>query len=98
MMKQVVFVVGGGSGIGVDVVWCMVEMGWDVGVMFFLGKGEVFGQEFGGFGFIGLNLVVVDFEVFVQKVEECFGWIDVVINCIGYGLKGLVEEIFDEDW
>ncbi|MEM1245941.1 MAG: SDR family oxidoreductase [Acidobacteriota bacterium] len=98
MTKRVALIVGGGSGIGADAARRLAESGWDVGVMSSSGRGEALGQELGGLGFTGSNLVVTDLETFVERAEERFGRIDAVINCTGHGPKGPVEEISDDDW
>ncbi len=96
--KQVVLVVGGGSGIGADAARCVAEKGYDIGVMSSSGKGEALGNELGGLGFTGSNLVVADLEKFVAAAIDKFGRIDGVINCAGHGPKGDVMDISDEDW
>lgn len=96
--KPVALIVGGGSGIGADAARKMAERGYDVGVMSSSGKGEALGNELGGLGFTGSNLVVADLEKFVELAMEKFGRIDAVINCTGHGPKGPVDEISDEDW
>ena len=67
MSKQVALVVGGGSGIGADAVRKMAAEGWDVAVMSSSGKGEALGNELGGLGFTGSNLVVADLESSLQQ-------------------------------
>jgi NAD(P)-dependent dehydrogenase (short-subunit alcohol dehydrogenase family) len=62
------------------------------------GKGETLGNELGGLGFTGSNLVVADLEEFASLALEKFGRIDAVVNCTGHGPKGPVEQISDEDW
>lgn len=96
--KQVVLIVGGGSGIGADAARLLSEKGYDVAVMSSSGKGEALGIELGGLGFTGSNLVVKDLEAFVAAAMARFGRIDGVINCTGHGPKGPVMEISDEDW
>ena len=98
MSKQVALVVGGGSGIGADAARKMAAEGWDVAVMSSSGKGEALGNELGGLGFTGSNLVVADLESFVAAAMDRFGRIDAVINCTGHGPKGPVDEISDADW
>jgi len=98
MSKQVALVVGGGSGIGADAARKMAAEGWDVAVMSSSGKGEALGNELGGLGFTGSNLVVADLESFVTVAMDRFGRIDAVINCTGHGPKGPVDEISDADW
>lgn len=96
--KKVALIVGGGSGIGADAAKNLKQKGYQVGVMSSSGKGEALGEELGGFGFTGSNLVVADLKAFVTGAMEKFGRIDGVVNCTGHGPKGPVNEISDEDW
>ena len=96
--KPVALIVGGGSGIGADAARKLSDTGYDVAVMSSSGKGEALGNELGGLGFTGSNLVVADLENFVSQAMEKFGRIDGVVNCTGHGPKGPVMEISDEDW
>ena len=96
--KQAILVVGGGSGIGADAARFLATKGYDVGVMSSSGKGEALGNELGGLGFTGSNLIPADLEAFVSAAMDRFGRIDGVVNCAGHGPKGPVMEISDEDW
>ncbi len=96
--KPVALIVGGGSGIGADAARKLSDTGYDVAVMSSSGKGEALGNELGGLGFTGSNLVVADLEKFVSTSLDKFGRIDGVVNCTGHGPKGPVMEISDEDW
>lgn len=96
--KPVALIVAGGSGIGADAARKLAGSGYDVAVMSSSGKGEALGNELGGLGFTGSNLVVRDLENFVSAAMDRFGRIDGVVNCAGHGPKGPVMEISDEDW
>jgi NAD(P)-dependent dehydrogenase (short-subunit alcohol dehydrogenase family) len=96
--SPVVLIVGGGSGIGADAATTLHEQGCQVAVMSSSGKGEALGNELGGLGFTGSNLVVADLEKFAKLALDKFGRIDGVVNCTGHGPKGAVDEISDEDW
>jgi len=96
--KPVALIVGGGSGIGADAARKLSETGYNVAVMSSSGKGEALGNELGGLGFTGSNLVTADLENFVSQAVDKFGRIDGVVNCTGHGPKGAVMEISDEDW
>ncbi len=96
--SPVALIVGGGSGIGADAARTLHQAGYQVGVMSSSGKGEALGNELGGLGFTGSNLVVSDLEAFAGQALEKFGRIDGVVNCTGHGPKGPVDEISDEDW
>lgn len=97
-VKQVVLVVGGGSGIGADAAKKLSEDGYDVGVMSSSGKGEALGKELGGLGFTGSVLVAEDLKNFVDAAMDKFGRIDGVVNCTGHGPKGDIMDISDDDW
>jgi len=96
--KPVALIVGGGSGIGADSAKNLASKGYDVAVMSSSGKGEALGNELGGLGFTGSNLVVEDLQDVVNATREKFGRIDAVINCTGHGPKGDIMDISDEDW
>ena len=96
--KPTVLIVGGGSGIGADSAKKLAETGYDVAVMSSSGKGEALGNELGGLGFTGSNLVLVDLQNFVAAALDRFGRIDAVVNCTGHGPKGQLMDISDEDW
>ncbi len=96
--KPVALIVGGGSGIGADAARNLAAKGFDVAVMSSSGKGEALGNELGGLGFTGSNLVPADLQAFVDASMQRFGRIDAVVNCTGHGPKGPLMEISDEDW
>jgi len=96
--KKVALIIGGGSGIGADSARKLAETGFDVAVMSSSGKGEALGNELGGLGFTGSNLVASDLKSFVDAAMKRFGRIDAVVNCTGHGPKGPIMEISDEDW
>ncbi len=98
MTKPVAIIVGGGSGIGADAAKNLSSKGYDVAVMSSSGKGEALGNELGGLGYTGSNLVVKDLQGFVNATIDRFGRIDGVVNCTGHGPKGAVMDISDEDW
>ena len=98
MDKKVAMIVGGGSGIGADAARTLADKGFDVAVMSSSGKGEALGQELGGLGFTGSNLVPEDLAAFFDATMEKYGRVDAVINNAGHGPKGQVLELTDEDW
>jgi len=77
----VALIVGGGSGIGADAARKLSSTGYDVAVMSSSGKGEALGNELGGLGFTGSNLVVADLENFVSQAMDKFGRIDGCRSC-----------------
>ncbi len=97
-MTQTALIIGGGSGIGADAARCLADKGWTVGVMSSSGKGEALGQDLGGFGFTGSNLIPADLEAFVAKAMDQTGRIDAVINNTGHGPKGDIDDLTDDDW
>jgi NAD(P)-dependent dehydrogenase (short-subunit alcohol dehydrogenase family) len=96
--NPVAIIVGGGSGIGADSARKFASSGYDIAVMSLSGKGEALGNELGGLGYTGSNLVVADLQTFIDATMQRFGRIDAVINCTGHGPKGPVMDITDEDW
>lgn len=96
--KPVALIVGGGSGIGADAARNLAAKGYDIAVLSSSGKGEALGNELGGLGFTGSNLVPADLQAFVDAAMARFGRIDAVVNCTGHGPKGPVMDISDEDW
>ena len=80
--KPVALIVGGGSGIGADAARNLAERGYDVGVMSSSGKGEVLGNELGGLGFTGSNLVVADLEKEARALIDFIGleWDDACLD------------------
>jgi len=96
--KPVAAVIGGGSGIGADAARNLAAKGYDVAVMSSSGKGEALGNELGGYGFTGSNLVPDDLAAFVDGTMKKYGRIDGVVNGAGHGPKGDVESITDEQW
>ena len=96
--KPAALIVGGGSGVGADAARKLSQIGYDVAVMSSSGKGEALGNELGGLGFTGSNLVPDDLRNFVTAAWERFGRIDGVVNCTGHGPKGPIMDISDEDW
>jgi len=98
MSKPVAIVIGGGSGIGADAARLLSKQGFDVAVMSLSGKGEALGEELGGLGFTGSNLIPDDLSAFVDATMDRFGRIDGVVNNTGHGPKGAVEDISDDEW
>jgi len=98
MTKPVALIVGGGSGIGADSAKNLASKGYDVAVMSSSGKGEALGNELGGLGFTGSNLVVKDLQSFFKLTMDRYGRIDGVVNCTGHGPKGPIMDISEKDW
>lgn len=96
--KPAALIIAGGSGMGADAAKKLAETGYDVAVMSSSGKGEALGNDLGGLGFTGSNLVPEDLQNFVAAALERFGRIDGVVNCTGHGPKGDIMEIGDEEW
>ncbi len=96
--KKVAMVIGGGSGIGADAARILAERDYQVAVMSSSGKGEALGNELGGLGFTGSNLVPADLQAFVDATMKKYGRIDGIINCAGHGPIGEIMDINDEDW
>lgn len=98
MSHKTVLIIGGGSGIGADAARILAEQDYNVAVMSSSGKGEALGNELGGLGFTGSNLIPEDLKAFVDASMDRFGRIDGVVNCAGHGPKGDILEMSDDDW
>ncbi len=96
--NKVALIIGGGSGMGASAARKLAADGYTVGVMSSSGKGEALGNELGGFGFTGSNLVNDDLKRFVDLAMQRHGRIDALVNGAGHGPKGPLLEITDEDW
>lgn len=96
--NKVALIIGGGSGMGAAAARKLAKDGYTVGVMSSSGKGEALGNELGGFGLTGSNLVTDDLKRFVDLAMERHGRIDALVNGAGHGPKGPLLEISDEDW
>jgi len=97
-MTKVALIIGGGSGMGADAARRLRADGFEVGVMSSSGKGEALGQELGGLGMTGSNLVVEDLKAFVDQAMARWGRIDVLVNSAGHGPKGDLLGLEDADW
>lgn len=96
--KKVALITAGGSGMGADAARRLAADGFSVAILSSSGKGEALAGELGGVGFTGSNLSNDDLKLFVEKVLEAYGRIDVLVNSSGHGPKGDILEISDEDW
>lgn len=96
--QKVALITAGGSGMGADAARRLARDGFRVGVLSSSGKGEALGQELGGFGVTGSNLVTNDLQRLVDGALERWGRIDVLVNSAGHGPKGELLAIGDEAW
>ncbi|MBN9670876.1 SDR family oxidoreductase [Roseibium aggregatum] len=95
---KVALVTAGGSGMGAEAARQLAADGFKVAILSSSGKGEALAEELGGLGFTGSNLRSVDLKSFVDKAQEVYGRIDVLVNSAGHGPKGDILDISDEDW
>ena len=98
MTDKVALITAGGSGMGADAARRLAADGFRVAVLSSSGKGEALGEELGGFGVTGSNLVEDDLKRLVDGAIERWGRIDVLVNSAGHGPKGPILEISDDDW
>lgn len=98
MTNKVALITAGGSGMGADAARRLAADGFRVAVLSSSGKGEALGEELGGFGVTGSNLVEDDLKRLVDGAIERWGRIDVLVNSAGHGPKGPILEISDGDW
>ncbi|MEM8664922.1 MAG: SDR family oxidoreductase [Pseudomonadota bacterium] len=96
--QKVALVTAGGSGMGAEAARKLAADGFAVGILSSSGKGEALGEELGGFGVTGSNLVVADLEALVDGAMSRWGRVDVLVNSAGHGPKGPVLDLTDEDW
>lgn len=97
-VEKVALVTAGGSGMGADAARRLSEDGFKVGILSSSGKGEMLGEELGGFGITGSNLNIDDLSALVRGAENRWGRVDVLVNSAGHGPKGPILDISDEDW
>ncbi|MFK7800413.1 MAG: SDR family oxidoreductase [Anaerolineae bacterium] len=96
--EKVAILTAAGSGMGAASARKLAADGYKVAILSSSGKGEALGQELGGIGMTGSNLVPADLEKLVRLTMETYGRIDAVVNSAGHGPKGDVLSISDEDW
>jgi NAD(P)-dependent dehydrogenase (short-subunit alcohol dehydrogenase family) len=98
MGEKVALITAGGSGMGAAIARTLGERNYRVAILSSSGKGEALAKELGGIGVTGSNLNVADLERLVKLTMESFGRIDAVVNSAGYGPKGELLEISDDEW
>ena len=96
--NRVAIVVGGGSGMGAAAARKLASDGFSVAVMSPSGKGKALGEELGGLGITGSNLVADDLKGLVDATMARFGRVDAVVNSAGHAPKGPLLDISDADW
>ncbi len=96
--RKVALVTAGGSGMGADAAKRLARDGFAVGILSSSGKGEALGEELGGFGVTGSNLVDDDLRRLVDGAMDRWGRVDALVNSAGHGPKGDVLEMSDDDW
>jgi len=96
--KKVAIIVGGGSGMGAAAARKLASEGFAIAVMSPSGKGKALGEELGGLGVTGSNLVPDDLKGLVDQTLARFGRIDAVVNSAAHAPKGALLDISDADW
>lgn len=97
-VEKVALITAGGSGLGAESAQRLAADGFKVGILSSSGKGQLLGEQLGGFGVTGSNLNTSDLQCLVDGAMERWGRVDVLVNSAGHGPKGPVLEISDEDW
>ncbi|SLN67710.1 3-oxoacyl-[acyl-carrier-protein] reductase FabG [Roseovarius albus] len=97
-VEKVALITAGGSGLGAAAARRLAADGYRVGILSSSGKGEALGQELGGFGVTGSNLVPDDLTALVEGAKSRWGRVDVLVNSAGHGPKGEVLDISDDEW
>ncbi len=97
-MKKVAAFIASGSGMGADAAKHLHSKGYEVAIMSSSGKGEKLAKKLGGVGFTGSNIFSKDIKKFIDKVDDRYGKIDILVNSAGHGPKGDILDISDEEW
>jgi len=95
---RVALITAGGSGLGAGAARQLAADGFKVGVLSPSGRGEALGEELGGFGVSGSNMVEADLARLVEGATDRWGRVDVLVNSAGHGPKGDLLDISDADW
>lgn len=96
--EKVALITAGGSGMGAAAARRLAADGYHVGVLSSSGKGEALGNELGGFGVTGSNLVVADLQRLLDGALRRWGRVDVLVNSAGHGPKGALLDLSDDAW
>ena len=97
-MDKVAIFIASGSGIGADAAKHLNSKGYKVGIMSSSEKAIDLAKNLGCVGFKGSNLNTKDIELFIKKIIDHYGKIDILVNSAGHGPKGNILEIKDEEW
>lgn len=95
---KVAVITAGGSGIGAATVRKLASIGFKVAVLSPSGKGEALANELNGLGVTGSNQSNNDLRCLIDRTFERWGRIDVLVNSAGYGPRGPILDITDEQW
>ncbi|ADX46750.1 3-oxoacyl-(acyl-carrier-protein) reductase [Paracidovorax avenae ATCC 19860] len=96
--KKVALVTAGGSGIGAAAARRLAADGFHIGILSSSGKGEALAEELGGVGVTGSNQSLEDLGTLVERAEQRWGRIDVLVNSAGHGPRAPLLELSDEHW
>ncbi len=97
-MKKVAAFIASGSGMGADAAKHLHSKGYKIAIMSSSGKGENLAKDLGVLGFTGSNLLSEDIKNFINKVNNEYGKVDILVNSAGHGPKGSILEISDDEW
>ncbi len=75
---RVALITAGGSGLGSGAARQLAADGFKVGVLSPSGRGEALGEELGGFGVSGSNMVEADLARLVEGATDRWGRVDVL--------------------
>jgi len=96
--NKVAILTAAGTGMGADAAKKLVSDGFKISILSSSGKGEDLANELGGIGITGSNQSNDDLKKIVDKTENKWGRIDVLVNSAGHGPKGPILELTDQDW
>ena len=96
--NKVAILTAAGTGIGAGAAKKLASDGFKISILSSSGKGEALAKGLGGIGFTGSNQSNSDLKKIVDKTNDKWGRIDVLVNSAGHGPRGPILELTDEDW
>ena len=97
-MNKVAILTAAGTGIGADAAKKLVSDGFKISILSSSGKGEALAAKLGGIGVTGSNQSNDDLKKIIDKTNNKWGRVDVLVNSAGHGPRGPILELTDEDW
>jgi NAD(P)-dependent dehydrogenase (short-subunit alcohol dehydrogenase family) len=95
---KVAVITAGGSGMGAGAAKRLAADGFHVAILSSSGKGEVLGNELGGFGVTGSNQSDDDLKRLVDGAVDRWGRVDVLVNSAAHGPRGGILDLSNDDW